>query len=208
MDNVTIKGNKDGLNVYINSGSFENIMNELICKIENAKDFFTGCDLYIVDKESLLTIEHYDRLKSSLKSKFNINLFNPETDNLIERNDKMLLGIYEGRTRFYKTTIRSGQKINYNGNVVVIGDVNSGAEVSATGNIVVLGVLRGIAHAGSNGNKKAFVAAYMLKPSQLRIADIITRSPDNGIEKPKMPEIAKIKDDTIVIEPYLLNKYL
>jgi septum site-determining protein MinC len=42
----------------------------------------------------------------------------------------------------------------------------------------------------------------------LRISDIITRSPDGYGEKPVVPEVAKIKDDLIIIEPYLPNKYL
>ena len=56
--------------------------------------------------------------------------------------------IEEGLTKFVYSTIRSGMKIQYNGNLVIIGDVNPGAEVIATGNIIVMGALRGIAHGG------------------------------------------------------------
>ena len=100
-------------------------------------------------------------------------------------------------------TIRSGQNINYKGNVVVLGDVNPGAQITAYGNIVVMGSLRGVAHAGSNGNRDAYVAAFYLDPTQLRISDIITRAPDGYYEKPKVPELARIKGDMVYIEPYL-----
>ncbi|MCX7884468.1 MAG: septum site-determining protein MinC, partial [Caloramator sp.] len=193
MDNITIKGNKNGIVAYINSGSFEEIKNELQSKIENAKDFFIGCDMYIVDKGVKINDENYNELKNTLKSLFNINILSYNSDKLLEGNEKVFSGIYEGRTKFYRSTIRSGQNINYNGNIIIIGDVNSGAEVIAAGNIIVLGVLRGIAHAGFNGNKRAIVAAYKLLPSQLRIADLIARSPDSYDEKPKTPEIARIK---------------
>ncbi len=85
-------------------------------------------------------------------------------------------------TRFYNNTIRSGQVIEYNGNIVIIGDVNPGALVKATGNIVILGgkLRGGVAHAGTNGNENAYVAAYELQPTQLRIGDIIARKPDEG----------------------------
>lgn len=207
MENITIKGNKNGIVVYINSGSYDEVVKELIAKIENGKDFFIGCDMFIVDKDMI--IKDYEELKIQFKNMFNINILSYNSDKSIEGSEKTFSGIYEGRTRFYKSTIRSGQNINYSGNVVIIGDVNSGAEVVAAGNIVVLGVLRGVAHAGYTGNKRAFVAAYKLLPSQLRIADLIARSPDNyeNDNKPLIPEIAKIKDGSIIIEPYLPNKH-
>ena len=52
-------------------------------------------------------------------------------------------------TIFHRGSLRSGQKIEEDGSIVIIGDVNSGAEVVAADNIVVLGTLRGLAHAGA-----------------------------------------------------------
>lgn len=207
MNSVTIKGNKDGLVVYFNSDNYEDIKGDLISKIKRGKDFFTGCNITIVENGYSFSSDLYETLKKELKDLFDINLVYPSKKST-EKTEKTFSGIYEGRTKFYRNTIRSGQRVNYNGNIVIVGDVNSGAEVIASGNIIVLGVLRGIAHAGANGNKRAIVAAYMLQPALLRIDDIITRSPDEKSYKPKMPEVAKLKDDNIVIEPYLPNKYL
>ncbi|UTW68948.1 hypothetical protein KHA80_17145 [Anaerobacillus sp. HL2] len=64
------------------------------------------------------------------------------------------------------------------GDLLLIGDVNSGGTVVATGNIYIPGVLRGIAHAGSKGNKVVVISASRMEPSQLRIAEIVSRSPD------------------------------
>lgn len=208
MSNITIKGNKEGITVYINSSSYEEVKDELLEKLEKGKDFFKGSNLKLINAQDKLSYEHCQELQSIIKESFGINMLYPNETNVPEKNEKVFSGIYEGRTKFCKSTIRSGQRIIYNGNIVVIGDVNSGAEVIASGNIVVLGVLRGVAHAGSNGNRRAFVAAYMLQPSQLRIGDIISRSPDDRAERPRMPEVAKIKDSTIVVEPYLPNKYI
>lgn len=207
MNSVTIKGNKDGIIVYLNSSNYEEIKDDLIAKVQRGRDFFSGCNITIVENGNSFSDELYENLKRELKDLFSINLVYPSRKNM-EKSDKTFSGIYEGRTKFYKNTIRSGQRISYNGNIVIVGDVNSGAEVIASGNIIVLGILRGIAHAGANGNKRAIVAAYMLQPALLRIDDVITRSPDEKIEKPKMPEVAKLRDDIIVIEPYLPNKYL
>lgn len=116
-------------------------------------------------------------------------------------------GIKEGMTKFIHSTIRSGQVIEYDGNIVIIGDVNPGALIKAKGNIIILGTIRGgVAHAGIDGNKDAIVAAYDLRPTQLRIANIIGRKPDEETLTSGIPEVAKIKDGEVYIEPYLPNK--
>lgn len=97
-------------------------------------------------------------------------------------------------------TLRSGQSIRHQGDVIVLGDVNPGAEIIARGHIVVMGALRGVAHAGSNGNTAAFVAATKLRPTQLRIANVIGRAPDSQDDAAFAPEVARIRDGMIVLE--------
>jgi len=86
--------------------------------------------------------------------------------------------------------------------VVILGDANPGSEIVATGDILVMGALRGMAHAGAEGDVSAIVAAFRLKPTQLRIAEIISRPPEDKEDLPQFPEIARLKDNIIVIEPY------
>ena len=81
--------------------------------------------------------------------------------------------IDNSETKFYKGNMRSGQKMEFEGSLVILGDVNGGAEVIAGENIVVLGVLRGLAHAGAKGNKKAIIATNRIECPQLRIANIV-----------------------------------
>ncbi len=77
------------------------------------------------------------------------------------------------QTKFHRGSLRSGQKIEFEGSLVILGDVNAGAEVFAGENIVVLGILRGMAHAGAKGNKEAIIAAASIESVQIRIADRI-----------------------------------
>ena len=77
-------------------------------------------------------------------------------------------------TKFHRGSLRSGQKMESEGSLVILGDVNSGAEVMASDNIVVLGALRGLAHAGAKGNKQAIIAAGLIDTVQIRIANIGT----------------------------------
>lgn len=208
MGAVSIKGSKEGLTAYISSSDYEEIKSELYDKLNEGREFFAGCNLKLTGDNKLSDCE-YEKLSKYLKEQFSINAIHNVQD---KSNDNInsvqyFTDIYEGKTKFIERTVRSGERILYNGNIIVIGDVNSGAEVIAFGNIVVLGVLRGIAHAGFNGNKKAIVAAYMLEPAQLRIADLIARAPDEKVEKPQMPEVASIHENNIIVEPYLPEKY-
>lgn len=81
-------------------------------------------------------------------------------------------------TLYLRKTVRSGQSISSDGNIIVIGDVNPGAEIIAKGDITVWGILGGIAHAGSDGNNYARIRALKLNPVQIRIGEVFARRPD------------------------------
>ena len=114
-------------------------------------------------------------------------------------------------TLYIKKTIRSGQSITSDGNLVIVGDVNPGAEIRAKGDITVWGILGGIAHAGSEGNTQARIRALKMNAIQLRIADIFARRPD-GVNTPFVqktnefvPEEAKTFKKNIIISKLLEN---
>lgn len=102
-------------------------------------------------------------------------------------------------TKFHRGSLRSGQRIEEEKSVVILGDVNSGAEVIASDNIVVLGTLRGLAHAGAKGNKEAIIAAGRLDTVQMRIANIVKEF--NREEEPLRKLVyAYVQDDKIILE--------
>ena len=103
--------------------------------------------------------------------------------------------IATSETKFHKGSLRSGQKIEFEGSLVIIGDVNPGAQVIAGENIIVLGQLRGLAHAGAKGNRDAVIEAVEIDSLQLRIADIVKE-----IEKDDEAEIRQIKTSAYLNE--------
>jgi len=105
-----------------------------------------------------------------------------------------------GDSLLVRRTLRSGQRIRFAGNVIVLGDVNPGAEIVAGGDIVVMGTLRGVAHAGVSGDAEAIVAAFRLQPTQIRVGGVIGRSPDGAYDRPDVPEIARVRDGLLVVE--------
>lgn len=108
-------------------------------------------------------------------------------------------------TLYIHRTLRSGQSLSSEGNIVVIGDVNPGAEIVAKGDITIWGILGGIAHAGSDGNTYSRIRALKLNAIQLRIGDVFARRPDTAnipyVQKTDTftPEEARVSKKHIMI---------
>ena len=108
-------------------------------------------------------------------------------------------------TLYLNQTLRSGQTVSYEGNILIIGDAHPGSEIIAGGDITVWGILGGIAHAGNAGNVTAKVRALKLNAIQLRIAGLYARRNDTlnvpYVQKSDefTPEEALIEDGKIVI---------
>jgi septum site-determining protein MinC len=111
----------------------------------------------------------------------------------------------------HRGSLRSGQVLRKTESIVIIGDVNPGAQVISGGDIMVWGRLRGVAHAGADGNRRAVVTAIDFVPTQLRIANLTAIAPEpkkgRGLmfwkkEPARRPEIARVVDGRIVVEPW------
>jgi len=194
---VIIKGTKDGITIILEENSnFEDVEKIIYEKLKSSRDFFAGGKVYLKTKTGYLSEEEYQKLQDILTN-FGMSL--QEAD-----SPKTLIFPKPNRSRvlLLKRTVRSGQKISYRGTVVILGDANPGSEIIATGDILVMGTLRGMAHAGAEGDTSAIVAAFRLKPTQLRIAGVISRPPEDKEDMPYFPEVARLKDNIIVIEPY------
>ena len=108
-------------------------------------------------------------------------------------------------TLYINQTLRSGQTVTYEGNILIIGDAHPGSEIIADGDITVWGILGGIAHAGAKGNISSKVRALKLNAIQLRIAGLYARRNDTlnvpYVQKTNefTPEEAQSEDGRIVI---------
>ena len=125
--------------------------------------------------------------------------------NAREKEDSRV-GIHD---QFYRGTLRSGQKIEVDGSIVVLGDINPGAQIVAGGNVVVLGCLKGIIYAGYPDDRNALVAALMMDPMQIQIGDCIARSEDTKAKPKKLrrkkepelePKMAFVEKGNIFVE--------
>ncbi|MGB4465167.1 MAG: septum site-determining protein MinC [Eubacteriales bacterium] len=194
---VIIKGTKEGVTIVVEENSnFEDVKKIIYEKLQNSRNFFAGAKVSLKTKNGFLKKEEYNKIQEIL-SDFGMSLQEAKSPNTL-----IFPKPNRSRVLLLKKTVRSGQKISYKGTVVILGDANPGSEIVATGDILVMGTLRGMAHAGAAGDTSAIVAAFRLRPTQLRIADVISRPPEDKEESPPFPEVARLKDNIIVIEPY------
>lgn len=203
-----IKGSREGLVITITDGAqFSGVLDSLEKQLSSAQSFFRGSSVKILLRQGTLTAPQMDELEELITS-YGMRLdrepptvrmpFN--TDGLADEQGEQER--QEDNTLLVRRTIRSGQRLHYDGNVVVMGDVNPGAEIVCTGDILVLGSLRGVAHAGAEGRIGATVFAFRLEPTQLRIAHLISRAPDEKLPQPTGPEIARVVENMIQLSIY------
>lgn len=218
-DIIIFKGVNDGLYLEINSKDFKSALKDLEEKLKESLGFFKGAKFLGVEAENLSDKEKLE-INLILKYKYGFNITLDKILTMISQSEilqdnqdtieleasKIPKDLYTIESKFVHKTLRSGQAVEHDGNIVVVGDVNPGAFLKSTGSIIVLGTLRGVAHAGASGDREAIVAAYNLSPSQLRIGNLIVRAPDEEIPEYKLPEIARIDQNKVIIEPYLPKK--
>ena len=142
-----------------------------------------------------------DEIQELIKSKIDVEIdFDmPKSLGLSSIKKTFEKEIAISETKFHRGSLRSGQKLEADGSLVILGDVNSGAEVMASDNIVVLGALRGLAHAGAKGNKQAIIAAGLIDTVQIRIANIV-REIDRDEEPLHKQAYVSVVDNQIIIE--------
>ncbi|HHX76994.1 MAG TPA: septum site-determining protein MinC [Firmicutes bacterium] len=207
---IEFKGNKKGLTIMLSPGfSLEEIKEELTAKLEEGGSFFSKARVSLDLGGRQGYPEEIEEIKKILVSHdlffdgittYDSSMPEETSPGKIGRRTPAD-GRKEERALFVYRTLRSGQKINFPGSVVILGDVNPGAEIIAAGDIVVLGKLRGLAHAGARGDISSSITALSLEPVQLRISHLLSRSPDGKNEVSQEPEKAEIRDGKIVVVP-------
>lgn len=207
IDRIQVKGNRKGLNLIINLLEFsstEELVEALKNKLEPLKSFYSGNAVYVTTYPIRLKDDERIVLEKVLYDTIALTSVNFEESNRKEDLPQVFNGVEEGNTKFITKSMRGGQMVDFKGNVVVIGDVHIGAEIFAEGNIVILGQLKGRAFAGTSGNDKAFVAAIKLTPSLLSIAGTFGRPAQS---ETNFPEVARLLDNNIYVEPYIPTKF-
>ena len=210
-NHVIIKGKNDRLVIALNPDiDFLDICDILKTKILEAKNFIGNSRMAIEFSGRALTNEEENKLIGIITENSNIvisYIFSKRTDSEEEMDlENINPLIEEGKTHFFRGTLRSGSKIESDGNVVVLGDVNPSSIIKARGNVIVLGHLNGTVYAGLGGDDRAFIGAIYFNPIQLTIGmktitDIQDEILDSSrVNKKSRFKVAGIRNQEIVVE--------
>lgn len=209
---VILKSNPYGLILSLDPDlPFEELLQAVGEKFAASAGFFKNAKLALTFRGRKLTKEQEDLLIDEIVRNSKIQVVcivdeEKQSEELYRRAvESALEKKKEEDGRFYRGTLRSGQVLETETSVVIIGDVNPGAQVVSKGNIVVLGCCMGNLYAGAGGDRGCFAAALTMKPMQVRIADKVARSAivkkkDSG-DYPLDPKIVYIKEDHLQIKP-------
>ncbi|MGL6099614.1 MAG: septum site-determining protein MinC [Fusobacteriaceae bacterium] len=218
-DCVILKGKKDRLVVQLDSNiDFSSLKDKFSEKIKQAEAFigdtkiaieFTNRKLTELEENILIDVVNKETnikvafvfSEKSIFSQLPIPEFQLPFNNIKDLTD-------EGLTKFHKGTLRSGHSLEFDGNVIVLGDVNPGAVIKSKGNVVVLGYLNGTVYAGNEEGSDAFIGAFSLNPIQIKIGQVIAKNPStnvldvNKVKKTLDFEVAYLKDGNIFVEKF------
>jgi septum site-determining protein MinC len=215
---IQIKGMRDGLLITLGGATWPDLVSAFVKNIDERSSFFQGARVAINVGDNELRVAELSSLRNQLSER-GISLWAVLSDSQVTETTAQNLGLAtrlskprpdqfhvsgqetpEDAAKWVKGPLRSGGRILFEGNVIVMGDVNSGAEIVAGGSVIIWGRLRGVVHAGAQGDKLAIVCALELAPTQLRIAGEIAISPKKHGKV--QPEVACLKDDQLVAEPW------
>lgn len=204
LGNITIVSKKDKIIIKIkDEANQKEIIKSLEKKLPELKKLYKEEKTPIEVVGKILKSSEMDEIQKLIQEQINIKVEfeTPKTLGLHSIKKAFNKEIEDSQTKFYKGSLRSGQKIEYEGSLVIIGDVNGGAEVIAEENIIILGTLRGLAHAGAKGNKKAIIATNKIDCPQIRIANIIKEKEQKEDEELEYKSYAYVgENDEIILE--------
>lgn len=216
MQNIQIKGIREGLLVNIENGDWEERSVELMQLVMQKDSFFKGAKICLDVNDSQLRVKQITQLCDKL-SNLEVTLWAILSTSIITTNNARTLGLATSlpvkkeiretskqsdasgeKAVLINKTLRAGYKVESVDHVIIIGDVNPGAEIVSAGNIIVWGKLKGSAIAGVEGNSKAVICAMELRPTQLRIGEKVF--PPQQKKGKTFPEVAFIVNDECKIE--------
>ena len=176
LQNVIIKGTKDGLTLHLDdSSSFKEIIEELKEKLFSSAGLQKDAPSMSVNVHTgnrQFSKEEEEQIISTIQSN-NKLVVEKILSNVIMRQEAMQLKMAT-EIKSIVGMVRSGQVLEVPGDLLLIGDVNPGGVILAGGNIFIIGSLKGRAHAGYDGNKEAVVAASFMTSAQISIAEVNT----------------------------------
>lgn len=194
MNNLSVKGYSDRIElVFMQNYDIDAVKEELSKLSEEEKNFFTDDNIAISYSGTEFSYDEEMKLEQLLRKKFGKNIHFIKKQKLTPKKIKYSLDENENICRIIKKSLRSGEEVSFEGDVIVYGDVNPGAKITAQGNITVIGALRGSAWIKTAGR----VYATYMSPSQIKIGKFCSY---NKRSKNVGPAVAMAENGEIILQ--------
>ncbi len=152
--------------------------------------------------------KNQDSMKLFLSAGLNVE--EPQKNSIPKQNDEQQISKIEPQKKISAlkvvyNSMRSGQRIESEGDVLVWGHLNPGAEIVAGGSVIIAGKLLGIVHAGGFGREDVFVWAGCFETPQVRISNKLCYADPKSTACWRKSVLITLDDGTPVIRE---NKFL
>lgn len=156
MDIVKIKSFPNGLNIVLDgSAPFEEILSALHRKFGDSASFFKNAKKAVKFSGRYISDDEENQLVDAIADACDIDICcilkeNPDDNRVyLKAMEQFANAAKASRGQFFKGTLRSGQVLESDYTIIVLGDVNAGARVVSGANVIILGTLYGEVHAGA-----------------------------------------------------------
>ncbi len=213
MGNVDLRMTKRGVVLYVEDyDDLDDLFVQITNKFSQLNGFFSEDDkisIMLKDKDKyskditeivsfvekmgfkvgeILVGEMNQKIKqNTISIKEKLSLVEDKNDNLHQLNP----------TKVIKKTVRSGQAIVHDGDVMLIGNLNDGGEIISSGNVVIIGEARGVVRAGSRGDEEAIIYATLMMPELVEIARHVIH-----VSEPVENAIAYLRGGKVLIDKF------
>ena len=209
---VVLKGNKAGMTVILDEDlSFEELIQALEMKFKETSRFWGSAQMTLTLEGRTLTPKEELQIVNTITENSNIEVMCliDSDANRIERCEKALneklMELSSATGQFYKGMLRSGDVLESESSIVIIGDVEKGARGAAKGNVIILGSLKGTVHAGVAGNINAVIVAFEMAPDQVKISDMNFQKAKSGKLLGRGPMMILVENGRICSEAIKKN---
>lgn len=208
MRSVNLKGKGNQYYLEINSNSdfaqSLNEINELLQKLKKNAPLQSEPIPIIIDSQNrLLTTQQWGQIKNII-SQFPLFTLQQTVSNVWSRKQVKQL-VEKNFLNIETKVIRSGKIAEYQGNLLLLGDVHKNAIVRATGDIYIGCNVEGIIHAGFPDFNDAIITGNINHASQIRISDLIQIVADLEVEQLTDSSLFYINDLHVITHDQIIN---
>ncbi len=209
--NIMIKSFPNGITLYLNPEiELELLLEEIAEKFSQSRNFFKDARVALSVEGKRITDEEERILVQTIQDHSDLEIvciigkeedINKEYVKAIQKIDAKQ---NENYGHFYRGTLKDGERIETEANIVILGDVYPGCSVTSAKDIIIIGGLYGEAHAGFGGEKGHYIVALEMAAEKIRIGDFRFKpkeKPKWGIRPKIQPQIAYVKEAHIITEP-------